>query len=338
MTTKKLVIAAPPLPGIASSVAGGFEAIGWETLLFEYPLVKGSLLRRLLRVDTEAERRRFFNELLRVRVLPEIRRSPPGLLLILKGADPDPATRKQMEEVPCPILLWTFDSLARIPGQSGISDLCAHRFFMDGGDVRDPATDHWLPLGFDPAHYHPRSSPPDHDILFIGRMGGNYRRRREALIEVSRSSLPGRCRIGVIGSTGSSWADRSLGLDPRIDWAAKHLPPERYGEAIARSRICVNVHQDDGARPVNPSFFAVPGTGACQVAEDLPHLGHWLDRNRNYVPFARGELAETLLSLLQDEERRKTVAAGGRRAASESHTYRHRAQAIVRTVFGDRHG
>jgi spore maturation protein CgeB len=201
---------------------------------------------------------------------------------------------------------------------------------MDRGDLPpgDPRS-MWLPLGYDDALYHPTDASRDIDILFIGQIGKLYSRRQAYLQRLSRSPLTRNWRVAFIGTTGTRLFDRGVRLGSGLEWVAKRLPEAEFARYIARSRICVNILQDDGIEPVNPTFFAIPATGACQVTERRAHLSSWLKPGVEYVDFERDHFLETLEALLGDSARCAMVSDRGQQAVVGRHTYVHRIRTIL---------
>ena len=327
----KIVLLCPPLAGIPEGIASGFERAGCAVSAFSYGLVKGNRFKRMFPGFAEWERTRKFNRALLGPVRRAVEKDGCDLLLVLKGARLHPRAEQFLASLQNSMALWTFDSLGRVPGQGALAGYASHAFYMDEGDVHgDHAS--WLPLGYDERLYRFAPGPKEFDVLFVGALGTQYRRRLAFLEALSRSPLPDRLRVGLVGSTGSRAGDRKINLHPKIMHIAPHLPPEDFAACISRSRICVNIHQDDGSKPVNPLFFAIPGTGVCQVAEDLPHLARWLEPERHFIPSSLAALPMTLETLLLEPDRTRRVAEAGRREVAERHTYARRAETILSTL------
>lgn len=319
------------------SIQGGaieraFRRLGWQTRLVQYGNVtEWTLWQRLLnRVSGRYGPwylSRAFNETLRREVLSE-----PGahtdLLLFVKGESLAEDVREELARLPVPVTLWTLDSVSRFPAQMSVAPLAAHTFVIDGGDVRDSSTT-WLPIGFDDEVFCPWREEPELDVLFAGNLNAPYYSgRRRALLELSRSSLPERVRCGFVGSTGRRRQDRQLLRGTRLRWFGR-VSPEEYGRLIARARIVINIHQDDGWKPINPLFFGIPGARVCQVTEDRAYLTQWLSPGADYVAFAPGEMVATVERLLGDESERARVADHGYRSALAAHTFVHRVRTIL---------
>src|SRR5690606_11748629 len=60
---------------------------------------------------------------------------------------------------------------------------------------------------------------------------------------------------------------RALG---KINYMAK-LPIKNFAKIVQDSKLVINIHQDDGLKPINPLFFSIPYTKTLQIVD-----------NRNY--------------------------------------------------------
>jgi hypothetical protein len=236
--------------------------------------------------------------------------------------------RRALREMEAVKVLWTYDSVGRYPGQDDVSEVMDQVFYMDGGDVRE-SRDHWLPLGFDDQLYRPSGEDPWYDVLFVGKLGRSYGLRRRYIGELGKCRGLRRYRVAAIGTTGQRLGDFIFRLGNPINWVAGRLPPAEYARHIAHTKICINVHQDDGAKPVNPTFFAIPGTGVCQVAENREYLAKWLEPGREYIAFNPADLCECVMELLENDTRRASVAESGYLRAVADHTFKSRVRYIL---------
>ncbi|MCX5871335.1 MAG: glycosyltransferase [Deltaproteobacteria bacterium] len=329
--TKTAAIVGLSFAGITNSVCSAFRTLGWDVQPFLYdPPPRNVVLRQWDKLtDTNGSHLgHSFNTVLRDEVIPSVRQRKPDLLLVLKGEKLEEDTMEQLQGLQVPLLSWVYDSLERCPGQMDIAQIARHAFCIDGADAeRMGVHGTWLPVGYDDAIYWPRCrfEEKDFDILFTGTIAGaltnDYTVRRECLLELSASGLADRYHCGFIGTTGTHLGDFRLRKQLLIPCIASYLSPDALAGYLSRAKVCINVHQDDGGKPVNPMFFAIPGAGTCQVAEARPYLATWLEPEREYVPFDSGCLVERLEQLLADQPTLREICDAGQRAASSSHTF-----------------
>jgi Glycosyl transferases group 1 len=331
----QVVILAPNFASIANGIEHAFQQLGWETTLFIFGRIRRSILpRRIIEraFDPHYQRAitRSFNQTLRAEVIPGLERNPPDLLLVLKGFPLEPDNQEYFQKARFPLALWTFDSVSRYPTQISLAPLASHTFYIDRGDVVDAdARSTWLPLGYDERLYYPARDSQGIDILFVGSLGEHYARRRAYLRILSRSFLARKRRVALIGTRGTRLRDYALQLGSSVEWLAQGLPEPEFARCISSAKICINIMQDDGIEPINPTFFAIPGAGACQVAERRPHLSCWLRPREDYVEVEPDNFLETLQELLEDDHRRLSVAKRGAESVLSQHTYVHRVKTIL---------
>lgn len=191
---------------------------------------------------------------------------------------------------------WTIDSLSRFPGQATLLPFMNSVFFQDGSDVTNHTNGRWLPLGFDDRIFSYRSEK-NIDLLLLGNLDkAFYKRRRDFFKKASE-----------LGRSGIKICFAGYNADPELVTIFKKngvkilgkLPLSVYADTISRSKVCLNVNQDDGGKAVNPLFFAIPATGSFQVTDDSGYLSEWLSPGINYFPSDIGNLNETILKLIK---------------------------------------
>jgi len=341
---RKVLIIGPETGGIPQSIHKAFGNLGWETELFIYGPPHMNFFQLAINriTDPHCDTAYYysFNEILRKRVVPLLKQGRIDILLILKGNILDEDNKEILLKSGVPIVLWTLDSLHRAPYQKRLADMSIGTFYVDGGDIpaEDDGNNRWLPLGYDRDVYHPGLCPCKNlDILLIGTLGKRYTKRMQVIKRISDSHLAQQWSCGFIGSTGTLSGNLLLYLRYGITqagtvrWLSRRIPAEKLARAIAGAKICLNVLQDDGINPVNPMFFAIPGTGTCMVAEKKPHLRHWLIAGEEYVEFEDDDVVEILDRLLSSDEEREAIAYRGQ-VASLNHTYESRIQTILKRI------
>jgi len=338
---KKVVIVSPDTAYIPQSIAEGFRQKGWAATLHLFaPPGRQHLYQmaidRFLDPHCDKIMRRAFNELLKLNVVSSLGANNPDLLLIIKGDRIDDDNREALIKSRVPIITWTLDSLSRAPYQKLLGEISRHIFYIDGGDVPLEATNaSWLPLGYDDSIYRPdRELRKDIDVLLIGKLGHRYRHREFILDKLNGSQLARQTNCGFIGSTGTLTGNLNLyfkhclGRRTGVVWISKRIPAEQLAHQIARAKICINVHQDDGIMPVNPMFFAIPASGTCQMAERKSYLHRWLTPGKDYAEFDDGNFLDVLADLLADEKKQDAQRSNGYNSTIEN-TFACRVNALL---------
>jgi hypothetical protein len=222
---------------------------------------------------------------------------------------------------------WTIDSLCRFPGQATLLPFMDRVFFQDGFDIKKHSQGRWLPLGFDNKIF-TFCKEKTIDLLMLGNLNKNfYKRRREFFREASK-----------LGSYGLNVCFAGYNADNELIKIFKNnkinilgkLPLSEYAETIAKSKVCINITQDDGGMAVNPLFFAIPSTGSCQVTDNADYLREWLNPGFDYFPADIMTLNGTIKGLLNrtnciiNKERAEKI--------SEIHSYKGCAKTILETL------
>lgn len=328
---KRVAIYAGPLE--AMGVRDGFSQLGWETQLYHYSFDKGAtqFLKRVAGRVGIMDRwlAAQFNSILRSTLPRVINRFKPDFILVLKGQRLTSRNRETLVRSGVPIIFWSADSMDRVASQRDVADIAHVKFYIDGGDVDDDRS-FWLPLGFSPNH----CPPPDVilkktlDIAYVGAIyGASYRSRFNRLLQLGASDLHTRYSIKSVcrvHKNQTEWVQQQLPFQN-----SKKLPYLEYRNFIKTARIAVNVHQDDGIKPINPMMFSIPSLRTCLAAEDRTYFHQWFEPGIDYIPFTPETFIEVLDQLAGDPEKVKSVTEQGRRHAMQAHTFMHRAETIV---------
>ena len=322
------------------AVARAFERLGWEATRSAYQLTSrwqrwlwrwsprirwGSP--QGLRPWLEA---RWYNQFLHGHVLPALLAKPPHLLVFLRPYRLVPEVQKTLVALGRPLVTWATDSLARYGRYAGVWEIATRNYVFDGGDARDSLT-RWLPLGFDDEVFRPRESR-EWDVLFVGRVYARiYDRRLHFLQRLASSDLPSTFRVAWAGSVARQQRKLKQQFRERGGVCLGDLSIPELAAAIARAKIAVCVHQDDGHQPVNPMFFAIPGCRTCLVTDRRDYLGHWLTPEQEFVPAEPDDFPDRLRELLGNGRLRAELAERGYQAARR-HTWVERIRTMLEEI------
>jgi len=313
-----------------------FRALGWEGRAFDYHLDPGGLATRVLRRGAWAVRGitvreaydDLFNDCLRKEVIPHLVAARPTLLFVLRPGRIDAENYRALAALGTRVVFWTIDSLVRYPEQNCLRPLARGGFYLDGGDPSREG-DAWLPLGYEEALFENLPEKKTIDVLFVGLVAEPvYSTRKRLLLELKHSAIPRRYRCVFVGTTGSRLGDLRLATGGDIECMGV-VPTSVFVRLIATARVCVNVHQDDGGKPVNSSFVQIPAAGTCQLAEDREYLAEWLEPGMDYIQFSKTGFIETLEYILRSPGLQERVARRGQETARRSHGFISRIQRIL---------
>lgn len=327
------LVIGPSIYYVSHSILEGFDNLGWDCRVVQVPHVDWHWKNRFGPVfgggfNIKIARQQSFQMAMVKWFIPLAKELTPDLLLIVQPAAVSSEVRDQLQQLRIPIIGWATDSLSHHPGQAALLPIMKRCYFNDGGDARSVKMP-WLPLGFDEQVFRPSTEPPLFDVLYVGNMSGKcYRSRWQHLQELRNSDIAREYRVGVIGSS-RSWLEAHLKRMPgHAIWVNHYVPLPKLGQLIARSKVVVNIHQDDGVQSVNPIFFAIGGTGVCQVAQGHAYLRAWLRPGLDYHVARSDAFLEDLREVLENEALRKTIANSGLES-SKTHTFTERLRHIL---------
>ncbi|NLD47935.1 MAG: hypothetical protein GX660_12190 [Clostridiaceae bacterium] len=201
------------------------------------------------------------------------------LIIIIKGHELTEKANTALKSSNILKIQWTIDTVKRWPGQASLLNLMDKTFFQDGDDIHLHKRGEWLPLGFDDSIFR-YNKKKEIDVLLIGNIQRPfYNKRRDCFIRISYLAKKG-FRVIFAGSKPDKELRRIFNSNGvKI---IGRLSLEKYAALISKSKICVNIHQDDGGKAINPMFFAIPSTGTLQLTDSSSYLKEWLEPGKHY--------------------------------------------------------
>lgn len=213
------------------------------------------------------------------------KRSNSDKLLIIKGSTLSKKNIESLKKLKGNIYYWSTDSFIRYKFQKVISELSFKSFIHDGQDCEESDNLIWRPYGYDQNLFYPDISlEKDIDILFVGNIyGKRYKTRFEYLKLLLESDIPSEFKCHVVGKPGKrNFFERLKMQYPNITFHGK-MSMNELSFLLRKSKICINILQDDGKYPINPMFFAIQASGANMVTENRDYLSDFYDLNSNIV-------------------------------------------------------
>ncbi len=164
---------------------------------------------------------------------------------------------------------------------------------------------HWLPLACDPQVHRRYDVPKRYDIGFVGSVRSGYERRRVLVERLAR-----RFTIN--------------------DYSQPHTPAE-MARLHSESRLVFNCSM---RHEVNMRLFEAPATGSLLLTD---RIGNGLDAlvtdREHVVMYDDDRLVDLADEYLRDEAARERIARQGYEHVRAHHTYLHRVDTILDTVF-----
>jgi glycosyltransferase involved in cell wall biosynthesis len=229
-----------------------------------------------------------------------IKRFRPTRILILRGFKFKSSTLELLKSLDAPFYLWTYDSVNRYNDQIIQKEIYEKIFVIDENDTKINNKVRWCPIGFVDKYFYPESNKL-FDVVFIGRIDKKkYKSRYEFLKRIDSLEIAKSRKFVFIGTTGSFLKDISLKFKLKnIKFLGKQNY-SNYTSIIRKSRICINIHQDDGVKPVNPMFLGIAGAKVCQITDKRDYLDNWFKPDKEYVPCNLMDIEDKLCLLLNN--------------------------------------
>jgi spore maturation protein CgeB len=267
------------------------------------------------------------------RLFATIERLQPELILVILGSQLSPKTVQLLRaRSQAPIVCWCQDSMTTLGRQYLLGAQYDAVFVKD----RYMQSEFSRVFRATPFHYLPEAcNPRVHRALQLdsaeqARLGcdvmiaGSLYYYRQEIIAALRAF-----NVKIYGHRPSWFLDRLPGL---------HVGREVYGEdkvrAVRAARIALNTLHYSEINGLNCRAFELAGCGAFQIVSARPVLAEHFRIGEEIETFENiDELVEKVRFYLRNPERARRIGdAGGRRAHTE-HTFTHRLESLLGTVF-----
>ncbi len=336
---RKMLILSERARGYTSSLIKAFNELGLETdfCIYDMPLIenKWGLFKRISKkmFDPNLERdyRLLFNDALRSFFGRENRQNY-NCIIIIRGHYFDKDNENFYKSIEVPKIHWAIDSMQRAKMQFEVGKLSDFRYVIDKKDVENYDNNvEWLPLGYEDSLFYAQDQDKDKDIdvFMSGNVGNLYKRRRRVLERLGLSDLAQKYKCYFVGTTGSRFQDLTVKVG-NVKWIAKYISLEELANYQSRAKICINVLQDDGGMPVNPSFFSIPASGSCLLNDKREYLHAFMIPGKEFEEFEENDFLEKLEKLLIDKDRRRCITKQGNLTVRTKHTMKERAKKILK--------
>jgi glycosyltransferase involved in cell wall biosynthesis len=185
---------------------------------------------------------------------------------------------------------------------------------------------HTLHYGADPDFYPALPLAHDHDVFFYGHTAEYREPWLRAMIADASRALPA-VRFAV---RGRELGD--LGHATLLPYVSLNVLP-RY---VARSRINLVITRQPHAATYGSSTmrpFELAMMGACMVSNPYCGIEQWFEPGKEMViVHSADEAIDRYTFLLSHERERRALGEAARRRALGEHTFRHRAERLVRIL------
>lgn len=201
-------------------------------------------------------------------------------------------------------MLWQTEYAQLFDGVFATQKNCALRFFEC---CRVSSHVAW---GFDENVFFDRHVRRDYDVSFVGTLDAENRIKRGKIIE-------------RIQKKGISL--KLFGTNPQ-----ERLSASEMAEVFSRSKVVIN---ESILAEVNMRYFEAMPCGAMLLTEDIgENLGQLFLRGKHLDCYTPYDLEEKLEFYLSNDSKRIAIAEEGKRHCLEVHTWKHRAEEILKII------
>lgn len=347
----RILISGPDFYYYNDSIANGFNRLGLETKILEWPKfrclkynISNFIKRKLNIINNEREKLKFrykywgkkiirYNELLKKWVCDY----SPDITLILKGDIIYTKTLKEIKKHNNTFLVnWCYDSVSRYPS---IIEGCEHydlfyifepadKDIMESFDLKIK----FLPMAYDPRYYKVMNGDKKtYDISFVG---GMIEKRKKILGKII-SEFPNK-KYGIWGKAWT-WYNPFLQYEYKIKRRKLgkrinnyKIKPNQVNRVYNDSKICLNIHHTQNKKGLNPRTFEILGAGGFQLVDYKEKLEEIFELGEELVAYTdKNDLLKKIDYYLDNEDERRKIAKKGHKKVIENHTFKKRAKRII---------
>lgn len=191
-----------------------------------------------------------------------------------------------------------------------------------------PDTFHFLPLAGEPSVFRPLpNTKKEYDVVFVGSFppqSGDGVTRAEII-----SRIPDKYRVAAFGNGADYWLQFYTKLKGRV-FHGRSLPDTEVNEIYNKARIVLSIHSSGHYESVSARTHEAALAGAFQIVDRRHDLAELYpgDMLPSYQ-WAR-EINGLLDHWITRPEEREKVAARAREHALAHHTWKHRAEELLR--------
>ncbi len=278
--TKSLLLIGPNFHHFNQSVQSAFEELGWKVSLLAYdtpisPYTLSNKIRYKLSQDKEHLKSLSRNSFSKT-VKDFFDSLRPQFVFLLNGEMLTPEVVEYMRKQ-CPVIVWLFDSITRLPQCWNILPYCSSVFCYEQEDIplihkKLSIESGFIPQAVDPALYFSIDNRNKKwDVVFAADIWQSTKRKQYIQKVVSTFST---CKIRVWGRYKPWYKGfwKWLTRERRDVYANCNTSPQQLNEDYNLSKVVLNVHHEQQKNGANPKVFEISGSGAYQVCDANPYI------------------------------------------------------------------
>jgi spore maturation protein CgeB len=196
---------------------------------------------------------------------------------------------------------------------------------------------HYLPVACDPEVHVPVALSEDEKRRWgspVSFVGAGYHNRQQMF--ASMADLPFKI-------WGTEWPS-CRPFDRMVQEGGRRLTPNEYIKIFCSSEININLHSSterDGIEPngdfVNPRTIELAASGAFQLVDKRSLLPEILTPEKEVVTFdSLQDLREKINFYLNHPAEREKITLAARKKVLGQHTYKHRIESMISTIYASR--
>ncbi|MBU0515701.1 MAG: glycosyltransferase [Proteobacteria bacterium] len=275
-------------------------------------------------------------------VILRCREFRPDLVLALAQAPLSPQALRRLRDLGFASAMWFVENHRVMPYYAQVAGAYDHFFVIQPepflSHLRDlGANPLYLPLAADPEVHRPIKLGPGEtaeygaDVAFLGEGYPNRRRFFAHLLDHD------------LKIWGTGW-DPETPLGGRVQRGGARIKTDELVKIYNATRVNLNLHSAvdvGGVDPegdfVNPRTFEIAACGGFQLVDRRTLLTEFFEPDREIAVFRDlAELRAKLDHYLAHPEERRRLAEAGRQRVLAEHTYGHRMERMLATIFPDR--
>lgn len=332
-----VLVIGPNYFNFLSATKGAFERMGWTVVVEGYdnpihPYTPSMKWRWKLSRNREAlqtKSREAYNAF----ILKRFEELKPDVVFVMNGDILFGSTLDAFR-VSAKVALWLFDTRSKLPSSVGHVDHVDALFCYEQDDVDLYASEgkqaYFLPQACDTDTYRPLDLEKDIDILFVGNLYTSPR-RMQFMQQVVEHYPDRNIEVWGLYKPWYKGVVRWLFREHRDIYKNRTVSPDEVNRLYNRSRVVLNIHQEQQKEGANPRTFEILGSGAWQVCDGNPCIERMFSADEMGIFHSTDELFACIdEALLHD----KTAAALlAREKMLAKHTFDVRMKAVLDVLF-----
>lgn len=277
---KTLLLIGPNFHHFNHSMQNAFEQLGWEVTLCAYdtPVTPYDLFNKArYKLSRNKKKLKLKSQISFSKQTRDVfDKISPELVFILNGEMLTPEVVQHMHEQ-CPVLVWLFDSVTRLPLCWNILPYCSNVFCYEQQDIPLIRENLSIECGFisqavDPQLYYSiEDSTKEWDIVFAADIWQSLKRKK--LIQKVVSEFP-TFKIRVWGRYKPWYKGlwTCLTRERRDVYKNCNASAEQLNADYNKAKIVLNIHHEQQKDGANPKVFEASGSGAYQICDANPYI------------------------------------------------------------------